>query len=70
MRACLPPCGRLQRFHAMLEAQLREGGGKLSDLDKDAQELLKSIEPPCREAAVKVSSESSQLRGLVSSIEV
>ena len=68
MLACLPPCG--QRLHAMLEAQLREGGGKLSDLDNDAQELLKSIEPPCREAAVQVSSESSQLGGLVSSIEV
>ena len=40
----------------MLEAQFRDAGCKLNDLDLDAQDSLKAMDPPCREAAVKVSS--------------
>jgi len=43
-----------QRLHTMLEAQFRDAGCKLSDLDIDALDSLKAMDPPCREAAVKV----------------
>ncbi len=43
----------------MLEAQFRDAGCKLNDLDLDAQDSLKAMDPPCREAAVKVLSITS-----------
>ena len=42
-----------QRLHTMLEAQFRDAGANLKDLDHDACEALKRESPALRDAVVR-----------------